>query len=436
MKKLIVAGFAGLMAVAPASRGQQLEAAQRNPGLEPTQFTLETYLRSVTSGNLELAATRSNVSIAQAQIAIAKVFPDPQLTAGLAQFDVSRQGNPTATTVGVDVPIELGGKRSARIAVADVGVAAVSADLANFVRTLEATAANAYVDALYTRLVLDRKNKTLASLERLVAVNEHRFAAGDIGEVQVTQARVEAEQFRAQELDSQGAVETADLTLISLLGKSANTHMRRALEVTGDLKKTADRRFDLEHLLAFALTHRPDLTSAEKHVMLAHKQAELVQANRIVDVTLGASWQHYFATSGAAQLPSADFIGGTLTVPLPFSRMYRGDLDAARAVKDQSAIMASSAAVRIEVEVRQAVAQYAKAAARVRLYAQGVLSDADKVYEKTLYNYEHGGATLVEVLVAQRTVDEVYLAYYDALADSAHALVSVELAAAIWDVQM
>jgi cobalt-zinc-cadmium efflux system outer membrane protein len=90
----------------------------------------------------------------------------------------------------------------------------------------------------------------------------------------------------------------------------------------------------------------------------------------------------------------------------------------------------------VEVEVRQAAAQFDKGAARVRLYTQGVLSDADKVLERTLYNYQRGGATLVEVLVAQRTVDNVYLAYYDALADSAHALVAVEQATAMSDLRL
>jgi outer membrane protein, heavy metal efflux system len=436
MKKMIVACIAGLMTLAPSTRGEPLAAAQPERGLDATPFTLDSYLRTVTAGNLDLAASRLNVSIAQAQVAIAKVFPDPQMTAGLAQFDVSRQGNPTATVLGIDLPIELGGKRRARVAVADVGIAAAQAELEDFVRTLRSVGANAYVDALHARLVVDRKNKTLASLEHLVTVNEHRFAAGDIGEVQVTQARVEAQQFRAEVLGAEGTVETADLALIGLLGTVAGAHTRRAIELTGDLRKTAERRFEAETLLSFALLHRPDLLAADKRLSLARKQSELVQANRVIDVTLGASWQHYFATSGAAQLPASNFIGTTLTLPVPFSRMYRGDLDAARAAKDQSKIRATAAAIQVEVEVRQALAQYSKAAARVKLYTQGVLAGADNVQEKTLYNYQHGGATLVEVLVAERTVNDVYLAYYDALSDSAHALVSVEFAAALWDVQM
>ncbi len=165
---------------------------------------------------------------------------------------------------------------------------------------------------------------------------------------------------------------------------------------------------------------------------LARKQIDLAHANRVIDVTLGATWQHNLPTSTSPPLPHADFLGATVTVPLPFSRIYRGDLDAAYAGERQSQTLAQAARLTVEVEVRQAVARYEAAAPRVKLYAQGVLSNADKVLDMTLYNYRRGGATLVEVLVAQRTVDDVYLAYYEALAESARALIAVQQAAAMW----
>jgi len=40
-----------------------------------------------------------------------------------------------------------------------------------------------------------------------------------------------------------------------------------------------------------------------------------------------------------------------------------------------------------------------------------MLKDADRVLEARLYAYQRGGATLLEVLDAQRTSAEVYLAY-------------------------
>src|SRR5262249_25605581 len=149
---------------------------------DSTALTLPTFLAQVGKANLELMAQRANVSIAEAQIAVARVFPDPTLTGGVSQVDVSGQGAPLVSPLGVTQTVELGGKRGGRIAAAQADERVAQADLEDFFRKLRASAATAYVDSLYARLALERKQRTLASLERLLAVNQHRFAAGDIGE--------------------------------------------------------------------------------------------------------------------------------------------------------------------------------------------------------------------------------------------------------------
>jgi len=395
-----------------------------------------TYLTEVGRGNLDLVAQRAAVSVSAAQIAIARVFPDPQLTAGLYQYDVTQKGNPTATIVQLAVPLEVGGQRGARVAFAEASLAATRADLLEFLRGLLATAATDYVEALHARYVLDRQRRTLASLQRLVAVNQERYKAGDIGEAEVIQSRVEANQFDAAVIDSEGSVHSADLALIALLGTGARARMGRALELDGDLRAAAYRHFDTDSLVKVAFARRPDLLAARKRVAASNRQLELTQANRVIGVTLGASWQHNFAVSSGSTppLPASDFLGGTVTVPFPFSRLYRGDLDAAYAGQHQAQALARGTEVTVEAEVREAVARYEAASARVRLYMKGVLADADQVLDKTLYNYQRGGATLVEVLVAQHTDNDVYLSYYDSLADAARALIAVEQASGTWDI--
>ncbi len=84
--------------------------------------------------------------------------------------------------------------------------------------------------------------------------------------------------------------------------------------------------------------------------------------------------------------------------------------------------------------MRQALSSYQAAVRRVELFTGGVLSDADRVAEGTLYSYQRGGATLLEVLDAQRTVNEVYLDYFDALSQHAKTLVAVEESAGLWDI--
>jgi cobalt-zinc-cadmium efflux system outer membrane protein len=84
--------------------------------------------------------------------------------------------------------------------------------------------------------------------------------------------------------------------------------------------------------------------------------------------------------------------------------------------------------------VRDAYTRYQAAGQHLQLYQGGLLKDADRVLEARLYAYQRGGATLLEVIDAQRTSADIYLAYAQALVDHAHALVALEQAATIWDV--
>ncbi len=123
-------------------------------------------------------------------------------------------------------------------------------------------------------------------------------------------------------------------------------------------------------------------------------------------------------------------------MPLPFSHVYKGELTAASFNQTVAEWQLRGAELKVEVELRQAWSKYATAVERLKLYDSGLLKDADRVLEAKLYEYQRGGAPLLEVLEAQRTVNDVYLDYIDALAEHAHALVAIELAAGIWDVQL
>lgn len=395
----------------------------------PVTLTFPGYLAQVSRSNLELTAQRFSVPIAEAQVAVARVFPDPLVTGGISQIDISGQEAPFLSTLGVTLPIELG-KRGARIGVAQAEVSVARAEFQDAMRRLGAEAATAYVNALATRLVLDRKRRTLESLERLVTVNEKRLQTGDIGEVALLQSRVESQRFRADVLAAEAEVRASDLTLRQYLGKEAPPR-GADLVVTGELR-ISPRTFDPDALIERARTQRPDVAARRRAEDAAAARVTLARRNRLVDVTLNVSWQRSLFSDPFAS-PQYDALTALVSLPLPLSRIYRGDLDAALHTVEQTSASHQALALRAEVEVQQALVRYQATVKQLGLYTQGVLQDAERVSTATLYSYQRGGATLLEVLNAQRTVDDVYLSYYGALAEHARQLIAVENAAGLWD---
>ncbi|MFO0697293.1 MAG: TolC family protein [Polyangiales bacterium] len=431
--------FRGLVAVLIAVALPCASSAQTTPGSQaavipgPSVLEFEEFLGRVGEVNLEAAATRASLPIAVAQIAVARIFPNPTLTVGLGQVDISGQGAPTASFVGFTVPVELGGKRRRRVAAAEAGRDVVSAELEAHLLALRADAAVAYVDALEAKLALERQQRTLASLERLVEVNRHRFEHGDIGETVFLQSQVEYESFRARLYSVEGQLRGAE-TVLSLYA-SAAADSPEPISVHGDLLLPV-RQFDEDELVQRALAMRPDLVARMRSLERARAMLGLARVNRIIDAQLNVGWTHNGSTSVPQFRQHAnDTLGATVTVPLPFSNRHRGPVLAAQGMVQQEGLLLHATELRVRTEVRRALAEYRAAADRLEIYGTGLLSRADQVLERVMYEYQHGGTTLIEVLLAQRTANQVHLDYYEALAAHARALIRLETAVGIWDVR-
>lgn len=402
----------------------------QSPDARPLR--LREYLAEVERTNLDLAASRCNLPIAEAQVVLARLFPDPQFTGGLDAYDLTDQGLPTSFVWGLSQTIELGGKRGARIAEARAGVTLAEAQLADFFETLRVSATNAFIDALAARQILDRKRRTLESVERLVAATEQRLRAGDVSPTAVWQVKVEAERFRADFVSAEGDVRAADAALELYLGAPEAGQPPHVVPA-GDLKVPA-RAMQEDALVERAVASRSDVLVALGAERAAQAHVGVARANRWIDPSLAASITHNPSDAGAG-IPAQKALGLTLSFPLPISRLTHGELDAARASAQQAGTQAASVRRRVAVEVRQALARYEATRNAVDVYAGGVLANADRALEATHYSYDRGATRLLELLDAQRTVDDVYLGYASALAEHARASVTLERAAAMWDLE-
>lgn len=393
-------------------------------------WTFRAYLDRVSRANLDLLARRMDLPIAEAQISVARILPDPIVTAGVGTYEPTGQVMPPATTLSLTVPIELGGRRGARVAVAEAAREVARMELDDAVRVLRAEAALAFVEVLHTRAVAERRHITLGHLERLVNIAEQRNRAGDVGEISVVQARVEYERFRTEVIASEGEARAA------LLGLQVFTAGEETTDAQGSLV-FAPRVFDVEALVRRAMTSRSDVRAAERALTQSRAEQGLARANRWVDAAVTLGWAHNFeGLNTVSATPTFEQLSLTLSLPLPFSRTQRGAIDASNARAAQTDFALDAARLRAMVEVRQAYARYESAGARLARYTDALLRDADRVLAATLYQFERGGASLLEVLTAQRTVDEVTIGYQEALADHARHLIALERAAGMWDIEL
>ena len=396
-------------------------------------MALPEFVERVLKSNLDAAAARFNVTSAEAQVSINRLFPDPQLTSGISSKELygpAKSSNPTQYTVGLAWTLELGGKRAARVALAQTGVRKAQADLETFLSDLRLTAINAFVDATRARLILERKRKTLDGFQEVVRLNDIRFQAGDIGGVELAQSRVEAQRFEGEVYGAEADLKSAEAALRPLLNQD-QTPVPSAGELDAEI-----RTFTVDEVLARALKNRADLVAVRSGLVLAEDELRLAQANRWVDLGLSVGVNHappVYATgldAGGSPFPAplimSNTLSATLSIPIPFSRRQKGELVQAGAARSQARLQIRSLEQKTRSDVTGAIAQYEAASKQLRSYQGGILKDADKVLEGLWFSYKHGNASLLELIQAQRTANEVYLAYYDALGNHTKALAALD----------
>ena len=398
------------------------------------EITFSKFLNEVGAANLDYAAQRYNVSIAEAAVAAAKEFQNPSLQVNGGR-DVTQGGDqrlPSTYGTSLTQPIELGGKRKYRILAARQNYAAAAATLDSFLRNLKLDAASAFADALALSRSAEQKRESARYLSRLTETQRERFRTGDISHAEMLQTQVEEQQFQNEVLTAQADADNASIGLSAFLGRDG---AETVLIPKGNLE-IPTRDFDLSSLLAEALRNRSDLIALRHTREAAQSNVSVEKANRVPDVDVGGGWTHSTVSHNSiAPSPAFDDIGLTLSFPLPLWNRNRAAIASARFAADQAEIQVEAAELKAEVQIRQAFSAYQSAVEQLRHYQNGILKDADAVVEAKRFSYQHGQTTLLELLDAQRTDNEVRSGYNDALAGHAKALIELERATQQWELQ-
>lgn len=408
----------------PATSAPGGQTSQNQP------ITFDEFLAGVTANNLDLAAQRYNITIAQAQVVAAKVSPNPALTTTYAG-DISQRDQATVWSQALTEEIEVAGRRKFRVTAAQKNLLAVSATVDDFFRQLQGTAATAFVSALSGQMTVDEKRRAFQALDDLANANEKRLTEGDIGEVDANQARLDAKQAEGDLVVAQSAQSANLLVLVQLMGRK-NAPVRSP---AGSLI-FKDRDFTLPSILAVALQNRPDVRAARFTFESTQASAKLAKANRIPDPTIGLGiTETGRITNRIDPAPSYNDLNLSLSIPLPLFNSYRGEYQAALATAAQAQVTLQSTELKAEVDVRTNFDRYRLSKQQLAKYQGNAIELATKVLEAKLTSYRLGAATLLDVLQAEKDDTEVRLNYIAALIERANALVALEQSAGFWDIK-
>ncbi len=387
-----------------------------------------TYIDMVGKHNLDYAAERYEVSKSEAAIEIAKVFPDPTLSIGMSQ---DREGHLTTgngLSGGLDETVDLFGKRKARIELAKSQHELSKALLADFFRNLEAQSSEAFLMALKQKQLYEVKLNSYQTMKRLAEADSIRLKLGSIMEINAVQSKLEAGSLYNELLQAEADLRNSLIQLSQMTGSLKED----TLWIPAGSLIIKPRVFVFADLMVTARDKRADLVAALYNKEVAHKALRLAQKERRMDLglTLGISNSTPAVNSG----PSTATISAGIAIPLKFSNHYKGELKQVQFQISQSEVLYEKAELQIRTEIMQAMQNYQASCKQVESYDHGMLESAQSVRKGKIYSYSRGETSLLEVLNAQRTFNDIQQSYYETLFNRAVALVELEKAAGIWDV--
>ncbi len=394
-------------------------------------ITYAQYMAWVGKNNYAYAAEKFNLNIAQANIIAASVFPDPQL--GFGHFDNNQRrldmGNGFVSEI--NWTLELGGKRKARIDLAKSEYELVKLLLQDYFRNLRADATLMYLRAIQNRRLFEVLLNSYQTMRRLAQGDSIRFCLGAITEIDAKQSHLEAGKMLNDVYQAEAEWKVSLADLLTVMGRKQSDTLPSAI---GNLDGF-ERDFKLTDLIVAAQNNRADLQAALQNKNVSQNVLQLAKANRVMDLGLSVSNVHASYTRNIiAPTPSFHQLTVGVALPLKFSNNRPGELKAAYYATQQAEARFKQIELQIQNEVTQAYFSYVALQKQVQQFDNGLLSQAKAVLDGKIYSYQRGETSLLEVLNAQRTYNDLQLAYNQILYNFAASLVELERAAGIWDI--
>ncbi|WP_293775792.1 TolC family protein [uncultured Oxalicibacterium sp.] len=357
----------------------------------------------------ELSAARHESAAVAATIRQAGIIPNPSVSMAVED----RRRDTRTTSLELSQPIELGGKRSARIAAATRAYDTSQADLAARVADIRANVITAFFSVLYAQERLKLAQAALTIAESGSRVAGRRVQAGKVSPVEETRARVAEAGVRLDVTQATTDLNVARRKLAATWGNPA----ARFGQVVGDAQAlpVVPSWNELEQRMQDA----PLARRARAEIERWQAQVEVEKSKRIPDVSVSLGMQRN------NELGRDQALFG-VSLPLPLFDRNQGNLLEALRRADKARDEAQVTLIRLDADVTQAYEMLRNATQQTVTLQRDMLPGAQSAYDAAVRGFEFGKFNFLDVLDAQRTLLQTRSQYLRALADAHTAAADID----------
>jgi outer membrane protein, heavy metal efflux system len=394
-------------------------------------LTADELVRYAIAHNGELAAARQMIAEARGKLRQAGVRPNPKIESSGTHAVTTSD---TMSMVGAELPLELGGRRKARVEVAQRELEMREAEVADFERKLAAEARAKYSEVIATARNL-RFTEDLLTLTR----DSHRLVKarvelGRSAPLEQNLIFVELNRVDSMRINFEGKTEVALLELKKTIGMLPSEPLKLRGDFATDWQPPPQN-----DAVRNALASRPDLVAARAAETLSQAQIEQARTEGKVDASIFANYQRWnmgfdvrgFNDAGTLVPAQGVFHYATFGVrlTLPVRNKNQGAIEAAVAAAEAAKSRREFGELVARNEVAAAYARFERAQQALAVYREGVRNQAERNLEVVRQTYTLGQKTALDYIGEQRRFIEVETGYTEVLKEYFNSLVELERAA-------
>lgn len=372
-------------------------------------ITLARSLELALAANPELAVAARELEASEGALVQGRARPNP--TASYLQEDT--RAVTRTTTVQVEQPIELGGKRKSRIAAAERGRDIAAAELSVRRAEIKASVTAAFYEVLAAQEGVRLAEDGVVLATRADDIADAKVRAGKVAPVEEINAQVALASARIELMRARGELAAARQQLAAAWG-DPSPRFERAEGALDVLPKVPSRE-----ALEARLEASPHLQRAGLEIERRRALAALEQARRWPDLTLGVGLKR------DEQIEGDQTVFG-LSMPLPIFDRNRGNRLEAAAREEKAKAERSALHNRLGAEVFAAREILAATLSQAETLRTDVLPGAQDAYRIAAQGFDLGKFGFLDVLVAQRTLFQARSLHLRALADAQRAATEID----------
>ena len=372
--------------------------------------TADEAVKFALANNGEIQALRLETEAARSLVTQAALKPNPKLTANRSE---QIGGMDNSLMVEGMLPLELGGRRAARIAVAEIELEIRELALANQERLLASEVRLKFGETLANIKKLELTEEILTIIKQGYELVSARVKEGEIAPLEQNMFLVELNRLRSIRENTEGKVEIAMLELRNLIGEKPEDILR----LHGDFENQIATFPTLNEVTGKALQSRPDLQGAKKLEELAIARLAEAKTGSKIDASLTAGYQRMnsgfpvrgFDNQGVLRPVQSVFHFFTfgIEIDLPVRNRNQGAIESAMHEQEAAKRRIEFGELTIRREVAAAFARYNRAVRAETIFQNGVRDQAKANLQVVWQTYEFGAKSLLDYIAEERRFLEI-----------------------------